>query len=290
MNQLNDLPGIGSPSAGFVTARRVFALHIWGSHLMTLPPQVCADTIVGSHIRRGISGGQKKRVTTGEIVVGPCKVLLMDEISVRSFPASTRVTITLILTLLLTLSLTVATRWCARRALQRSVIVPHRSDAWVCTNRSQAKSRLSYWVQAQGLSRCTRGCETGQIEPLRLLQHGELTCPERAQLCPAGCAQTGLDSSTTFQIVRSIANVAHFRDATILVSLLQARSLVFGVQCMGCLARFAHWARRISWRSSKFRVVVGLLWLGLTMLTLIRPSVCGSRHQRRTTSSMTSCS
>ncbi len=45
--------------------------------------QVCADTIVGSHIRRGISGGQKKRVTTGEIVVGPCKVLLMDEISVR---------------------------------------------------------------------------------------------------------------------------------------------------------------------------------------------------------------
>ena len=47
-------------------------------------PQVCADTIVGSHTRRGISGGQKKRVTTGEVVVGPCKVLLMDEISVRS--------------------------------------------------------------------------------------------------------------------------------------------------------------------------------------------------------------
>jgi ABC-type multidrug transport system ATPase subunit len=46
--------------------------------------QVCADTIVGSHLVRGISGGQKKRVTTGEIVVGPVKVLLMDEISVRS--------------------------------------------------------------------------------------------------------------------------------------------------------------------------------------------------------------
>jgi Fe-S cluster assembly ATPase SufC len=46
--------------------------------------QICADTIVGSHTRRGISGGQKKRVTTGEIVVGPCKVLLMDEISVRT--------------------------------------------------------------------------------------------------------------------------------------------------------------------------------------------------------------
>ncbi len=38
--------------------------------------------------------------------------------------------------------------------------------------------------------------------------------------------QTGLDSSTTFQIVRSIANVAHFRDATILVSLLQVCAVV----------------------------------------------------------------
>lgn len=32
-------------------------------------------------MRRGISGGQKKRVTTGELIVGPMKVLLMDEIS-----------------------------------------------------------------------------------------------------------------------------------------------------------------------------------------------------------------
>ena len=32
---------------------------------------------------------------------------------------------------------------------------------------------------------------------------------------------TGLDSSTTYQIVRSIRNVAHLRAATVLVSLLQ---------------------------------------------------------------------
>uniref|UniRef100_J3NCE9 ABC transporter domain-containing protein n=1 Tax=Oryza brachyantha TaxID=4533 RepID=J3NCE9_ORYBR len=41
----------------------------------------CADTIVGDSMRRGISGGEMKRLTTGEMIVGPCKVLLMDEIS-----------------------------------------------------------------------------------------------------------------------------------------------------------------------------------------------------------------
>ncbi|KAL4188327.1 hypothetical protein AMTRI_Chr08g159510 [Amborella trichopoda] len=42
---------------------------------------ICADTLVGSDMDRGVSGGQKKRVTTGEMVVGPRKTLFMDEIS-----------------------------------------------------------------------------------------------------------------------------------------------------------------------------------------------------------------
>ncbi|PIA48197.1 hypothetical protein AQUCO_01400641v1, partial [Aquilegia coerulea] len=43
--------------------------------------EVCADTMVGDDMRRGISGGQKKRVTTGEMIVGPSTALFMDEIS-----------------------------------------------------------------------------------------------------------------------------------------------------------------------------------------------------------------
>ncbi|KAJ9190251.1 hypothetical protein P3X46_001475 [Hevea brasiliensis] len=39
------------------------------------------DTVVGDEMTRGISGGQKKRVTTGEMIVGPTKTLFMDEIS-----------------------------------------------------------------------------------------------------------------------------------------------------------------------------------------------------------------
>lgn len=42
---------------------------------------ICANTMVGDNMHRGISGGQKKRVTTGEMIVGPTDALFMDEIS-----------------------------------------------------------------------------------------------------------------------------------------------------------------------------------------------------------------
>ncbi|KAM5558678.1 hypothetical protein ABKV19_020388 [Rosa sericea] len=41
----------------------------------------CGDTMVRDQMIRGISGGQKKRITTGEMLVGPAKALFMDEIS-----------------------------------------------------------------------------------------------------------------------------------------------------------------------------------------------------------------
>ncbi|KAL5568890.1 hypothetical protein UlMin_025465 [Ulmus minor] len=49
--------------------------------LKILGLDICADILVGDEMRRGISGGQKKRLTTGEMLVGPAKALLMDEIS-----------------------------------------------------------------------------------------------------------------------------------------------------------------------------------------------------------------
>ncbi|KAG5533077.1 hypothetical protein RHGRI_027343 [Rhododendron griersonianum] len=49
--------------------------------LMVLGLDNCADIMVGDEMRRGISGGQKKRLTTGEMLVGPAKVFFMDEIS-----------------------------------------------------------------------------------------------------------------------------------------------------------------------------------------------------------------
>ncbi|KAM1341583.1 hypothetical protein ACFX2F_006016 [Malus domestica] len=49
--------------------------------LKVLGLDVCSETIVGNEMVRGVSGGQRKRVTTGEMAVGPRKALFMDEIS-----------------------------------------------------------------------------------------------------------------------------------------------------------------------------------------------------------------
>uniref|UniRef100_A0A803KRJ4 ABC transporter domain-containing protein n=1 Tax=Chenopodium quinoa TaxID=63459 RepID=A0A803KRJ4_CHEQI len=49
--------------------------------LKVLGLDVCADTVVGNDMNRGVSGGQRKRVTSGEMIVGPKKTLFMDEIS-----------------------------------------------------------------------------------------------------------------------------------------------------------------------------------------------------------------
>ncbi|KAL6615559.1 hypothetical protein ACP70R_037829 [Stipagrostis hirtigluma subsp. patula] len=49
--------------------------------LKILGLEICADTMVGDEMIRGISGGQRKRVTTGEMLVGPARALFMDEIS-----------------------------------------------------------------------------------------------------------------------------------------------------------------------------------------------------------------
>uniref|UniRef100_A0A7N1A5T7 ABC transporter domain-containing protein n=1 Tax=Kalanchoe fedtschenkoi TaxID=63787 RepID=A0A7N1A5T7_KALFE len=49
--------------------------------LKILGLEICADTLVGDEMLRGISGGQRKRVTTGEMLVGPARALFMDEIS-----------------------------------------------------------------------------------------------------------------------------------------------------------------------------------------------------------------
>nr|XP_027186672.1 ABC transporter G family member 39-like isoform X1 [Cicer arietinum] len=66
---------------------KVIAMHGQETSLVTyyilkiLGLDICSDILVGDEMRRGISGGQKRRLTTGEMLVGPAKVLFMDAIS-----------------------------------------------------------------------------------------------------------------------------------------------------------------------------------------------------------------
>ncbi|KAG6973080.1 hypothetical protein JG687_00001112 [Phytophthora cactorum] len=51
--------------------------------------QTCQDTVVGDNMVRGISGGEKKRLTTGEMEFGNKLVCMMDEISTGLDSAAT---------------------------------------------------------------------------------------------------------------------------------------------------------------------------------------------------------
>lgn len=49
----------------------------------------CADTIVGNDLLRGVSGGQRKRVTVGEMIAGSFLTTFADEISTGLDSATT---------------------------------------------------------------------------------------------------------------------------------------------------------------------------------------------------------
>ncbi|KAK1378912.1 hypothetical protein POM88_025656 [Heracleum sosnowskyi] len=75
---------LGPPGSGKTTLLKALTgvlekdLRVTGQ---ILGLDICADIMVGDVMRRGISGGQKKRVTTWEMLFGPAKVFFMDDIS-----------------------------------------------------------------------------------------------------------------------------------------------------------------------------------------------------------------
>jgi ABC-type multidrug transport system ATPase subunit len=48
------------------------------------------DVIVGNEMLRGVSGGQRKRVTIGEMLVGNARLLALDEVSRRTAQAQSK--------------------------------------------------------------------------------------------------------------------------------------------------------------------------------------------------------
>lgn len=70
-------------------AARAFRTHYPDVVVRQLGLDNCQNTIVGNEMLRGISGGERKRVTTGEMAFGNNHVMLMDEISTGLDSAAT---------------------------------------------------------------------------------------------------------------------------------------------------------------------------------------------------------
>ncbi|POM65843.1 ATP-binding cassette (ABC) Superfamily [Phytophthora palmivora] len=70
----------------FMTAQHKFAADI---RIKTLGLDRCKGTIVGNAMIRGVSGGERKRVTTGEMTFGRKRAMLLDEISTGLDAATT---------------------------------------------------------------------------------------------------------------------------------------------------------------------------------------------------------
>lgn len=78
-------------TAAFMKTRMAVGKHnlVTSIMLRVLGLEHVAETVIGGPMLRGVSGGQRKRVTTGEAVVGPVRVAFADAISTGLDSATT---------------------------------------------------------------------------------------------------------------------------------------------------------------------------------------------------------
>ncbi|RLN10353.1 hypothetical protein BBJ28_00017641 [Nothophytophthora sp. Chile5] len=81
--------GTAEENAEALEAAKNFFEHFPDLVIEQLGLQNCQDTILGSGMLRGVSGGERKRVTTGEMEFGMKYMTLMDEISTGLDSAAT---------------------------------------------------------------------------------------------------------------------------------------------------------------------------------------------------------
>uniref|UniRef100_H3GQ62 ABC transporter domain-containing protein n=1 Tax=Phytophthora ramorum TaxID=164328 RepID=H3GQ62_PHYRM len=81
--------GSSDENAEAVAAAQAMVKHSPEVAIQQLGLENCQNTVVGDAMLRGVSGGERKRVTTGEMAFGNKYVLMMDEISTGLDSAAT---------------------------------------------------------------------------------------------------------------------------------------------------------------------------------------------------------
>ncbi|XP_052198419.1 ABC transporter G family member 39-like [Diospyros lotus] len=80
-NELNKKPDLDLDALMTIADSKLKESIVVDYILKILGLEDCADTIIGNEMVRGVSGGQRKRVTIGEMLMGPARAIFMDNIS-----------------------------------------------------------------------------------------------------------------------------------------------------------------------------------------------------------------
>ncbi|KAL5078144.1 hypothetical protein RYX36_017128 [Vicia faba] len=146
----------------------------------TLGLDICADTLVGDALDRGISGRQRKRLTTSILKIRTCKYLKYLQVT--------------------SLGQNIHEKCCLLRTCKylkylqvTSLGLNIHEKCCLCTRAVKIKASDT--------------CGEMIVGPIKALFMDERS--------------TGLDSSTTFQIVTRLQQLVHINDATTMLSLLQ---------------------------------------------------------------------
>jgi hypothetical protein len=169
--------------------------------IKTLGLEICADTIIGNAMVRGVSGGQNKRVTTGARPYPALCLNMRSELESREH-LSLRPTDCPSLSFVCLLGPPGSMHaWHMRRC----------QVAWSTLQHARlGHAALSAWWSTMHACDCAGEMIVG---PKRVLFMDEIS--------------TGLDSSTTFEIVRYLRDATHALRYTTAVALLQPAPEVY---------------------------------------------------------------
>ncbi|POM65964.1 ABC Superfamily, partial [Phytophthora palmivora] len=213
--------GTPEENAEALTAAKALVKHYPDVVIQQLGLENCQNTIVGDAMHRGVSGGERKRVTTGEMAFGNKYVMMMDEISTGLDSAATFDIIT-------------TQRSIAKKFRKTVNGTPEENAEALTAAKALVKHYPDVVIQQLGLESCQntivgdamhRGVSGGERKRVTT---GEMAFGNKYVMMMDEIS-TGLDSAATFDIITTQRSIAKKFRKTVVISLLQPSPEVFAL-------------------------------------------------------------